>query len=292
LLANITIVSINGGEGIPVVRVTGVSVDVVDTVEILELTTDQPGDFSRYRLTIEDSRLDYFFKSSEFSFKAGCVDTSIDCKPTLEPCPPLDLVDFPVDYMARDFLSLRGALMDFARQRYPQWGELIEADVGVMVLELFAALGDELSYTQDRMAREAYLETATQRRSLRRLTRLVDYNIHDGRSGSTFLDVQVKSDAVAPLNLPAGTRVWVVADGGESLAFELGEGLADFLAGKTFSVRKEWNALLSYAFDPDAAELSAGATKMYVVNDAAEVSPRLAVGEQVGTPAARPDRAR
>jgi|JI6StandDraft_1071083.scaffolds.fasta_scaffold00232_15 hypothetical protein len=273
LLANITIVSINGGEGIPVVRVTGVSVDVVDTVEILELTTDQPGDFSRYRLTIEDSRLDYFFKSSEFSFKAGCVDTSIDCKPTLEPCPPLDLVDFPVDYMARDFLSLRGALMDFARQRYPQWGELIEADVGVMVLELFAALGDELSYTQDRMAREAYLETATQRRSLRRLTRLVDYNIHDGRSGSTFLDVQVKSDAVAPLNLPAGTRVWVVADGGESLAFELGEGLADFLAGKTFSVRKEWNALLSYAFDPDAAELSAGATKMYVVNDAAEVSP-------------------
>jgi hypothetical protein len=255
------------------VRVTGVSVDVVDTVEILELTTDQPGDFSRYRLTIEDSRLDYFFKSSEFSFKAGCVDTSIDCKPTLEPCPPLDLVDFPVDYMARDFLSLRGALMDFARQRYPQWGELIEADVGVMVLELFAALGDELSYTQDRMAREAYLETATQRRSLRRLTRLVDYNIHDGRSGSTFLDVQVKSDAVAPLNLPAGTRVWVVADGGESLAFELGEGLADFLAGKTFSVRKEWNALLSYAFDPDAAELSAGATKMYVVNDAAEVSP-------------------
>jgi hypothetical protein len=123
------------------------------------------------------------------------------------------------------------------------------------------------------MAREAYLETATQRRSLRRLTRLVDYNIHDGRSGSTFLDVQVKSDAVAPLNLPAGTRVWVVADGGESLAFELGEGLADFLAGKTFSVRKEWNALLSYAFDPDAAELSAGATKMYVVNDAAEVSP-------------------
>jgi hypothetical protein len=105
--------------------------------------------------------------------------------------------------MARDFLSLRGALMDFARQRYPQWGELVEADVGVMLLELFAALGDELSYTQDRMAREAYLETATQRRSLRRLTRLVDYNIHDGRSGSTFLDVQVKAEAVAPFD-PSG----------------------------------------------------------------------------------------
>lgn len=272
-----TIVSINGGEGVPVVRVTGVSVVIVVVdavnVETLELTTDQPGDFSRYRLTMADSRLDYFFKSSEFSFKAGCVDTRIDCKPTLDPCPPPDLVDFPVDYMARDFLSLRGALMDFARQRYPQWGELIEADVGVMVLELFAALGDELSYTQDRMAREAYLETATQRRSLRRLTRLVDYNIHDGRSGSTFLDVQVSTEAVAPLNLPAGARVWVVADEGETTVFELGRGLADFLADETFSVRQEWNALPSYAFDPDAAELPAGATEMYVVNEASAVSP-------------------
>jgi hypothetical protein len=275
LPAAFTIVSINGGEGVPVVRVTDVDVDVdvVTGVETLILTTDHPGDFSRYRLTMADSRLDYFFKSSEFSFKAGCVDTRIDCKPTLEPCPPADLVDFPVDYMARDFLSLRGALMDFARQRYPQWGELVEADVGVMLLELFAALGDELSYTQDRMAREAYLETATQRRSLRRLTRLVDYNIHDGRSGSTFLDVQVKSDAVAPLDVPAGARVWVVADEGETVTFELGEGLADYLSGKTFSVRKEWNALTSYAFDPDAAELPGGSTEIYVVNDAPEVSP-------------------
>jgi hypothetical protein len=175
--------------------------------------------------------------------------------------------------MARDFLSLRAELLAFAAQRYPQWRETVEADQGVMLLELLAALGDELGYTQDRIAREAYLATATQRRSVRRHGHLVDYNLHDGRSGGTWLDVQVKAEAVAPLALPAGARVWVVADEGETTTFELGEGLADFLSGETFSVRKEWNALVSYAFDPDAAELSAGATEMYVVNDAAEVSP-------------------
>ena len=37
--------------------------------------------------------------------------------------------------------------------------------MAVMLLEIWAALGDELAYTQDRYAREAYLGTATQRRS-------------------------------------------------------------------------------------------------------------------------------
>ena len=77
-----------------------------------------------------------------------------------------NLVNFPVDYLARDFISFRNALLDFAAQRYP-WSQTIEADAGVMLAEVMAALGDDLSYIQDRYAREAYLETATQRRSLR-----------------------------------------------------------------------------------------------------------------------------
>ncbi|MCY1061721.1 hypothetical protein [Nannocystis sp. SCPEA4] len=267
--AKISITSTSGGEGVPVVRVSGVDVDG----EVLELTVDKPGDFSRYRLHIDDPRIDYFFRSTEFTFKANCPDTRVDCEPVPEACPPADLVDFPVDYMARDFLSLRGALMDFAAQRYPQWRELVEADVGVMLLELFAALGDELSYTQDRMAREAFLETATQRRSLRRLVRLVDYDIHDGRSGSTFLDVQVKSTAVDPVVLEAGYRVWAVGDDLSTVTFEIGQGLADALSGGTYSVRKQWNALQSYAFDPDAAELPAGATEIYVKNPGPLVAP-------------------
>ena len=68
-----------------------------------------------------------------------------------------------MDYLARDFTSLRSALLDFAAQRYPNWAEVIEADGGVMLAEVMAALGDEFSYIQDRFAREAYLETATQR---------------------------------------------------------------------------------------------------------------------------------
>src|SRR5262249_33474780 len=134
----------------------------------LKLKVAHPGGFFPYRLRIDDprvtstvlSRIDPFFNDIEFSFKIGC-DNDLDCETPPVECPPDPTVDFPVDYLARDFVSLRNALLDFAAQRYPKWTFPVEADVGSMVMELMAALGDEFSYIQDRYGREAYLETAT-----------------------------------------------------------------------------------------------------------------------------------
>ena len=175
----------------------------------LEVEVAEPGDFSIYRLTIDSPRIDRFFNGVEFSFKQGCP-SNLDCKLRQAECPPPDLVDFPVDYLARDFTSLRSALLDFAAQRYPNWAEVIEADGGVMLAEVMAALGDEFSYIQDRFAREAYLETATQRRSLRWHTTLVDYPIHDGLSATTLLAIEASGGGTF---VPAGTRVWAILEG-------------------------------------------------------------------------------
>ena len=107
-------------------------------------------------------------------------------------------VDFPVDYQARDFWSMRTALLDFASQRYPRWADRLEADAAVMLVEVMSALGDDLAYHQDRVAREAHLETATQRRSLRRHARLVDYRIHDGLGAATWINVTAKAEGRFP----------------------------------------------------------------------------------------------
>ena len=45
----------------------------------------------------------------------------------------------PIDYLAKDFLSFRQALLDFSALRYPQWQERSEADFGVMFLEALSA---------------------------------------------------------------------------------------------------------------------------------------------------------
>ena len=99
---------------------------------VLVVDTEEPGGFQIYRLTLVDdhapSRIDPFFNAVEFSFKQGCP-SDFDCKPRHD-CPEEALVDWPVDYLARDFESLRNALLEFSAQRYPDWQERIPADAG------------------------------------------------------------------------------------------------------------------------------------------------------------------
>jgi hypothetical protein len=147
---------------------------------VLWMTVVAPGDFSNYTLTLQSPNLDPFFASAVFSFKARCP-SDLDCKETTPPCPPLQADVPPIDYLAKDFLSFRQALLDFSSLRYPEWQERSEADFGVMFAEALSALADDLGYTQDRIAAEASLETATQRRSVVRHARLVDYEPRPAR---------------------------------------------------------------------------------------------------------------
>lgn len=281
----VTIVSVSGGEEFAEVPVESATYRQVtldgETRTVLEVRTAHPGDFSIYRLTIIDEpedRIDRFFNGVAFSFKQGCP-SNLDCEPSDPLCPPGDFVDFPIDYLARDFTSLRNALLDYAAQRYPDWTERIEADAGVMLAEIMAALGDEFSYIQDRYAREAYLETAGQRRSLRRHTRLVDYHLHDGLSASTFLDLTV-TPATGGVFLEAGSRVWAPGQGTAPIAFELGEGLADTTTNdgdpKEFWVHPAWNEVNIHVPDSNRPCLPAGATELFLFGhfpSATEVPP-------------------
>lgn len=252
---------------------------------VLDVRTAEPGDFSIYRLTIFDEpshRIDRFFNGIEFSFKQGCP-SRLDCQPPPLECPPEATMDIPIDYLARDFVSLRHALLDFAAQRYPQWTETIEADAGVMLAEVMAALGDELSYIQDRYAREGYLETATQRRSLRRHTRLVDYHIHDGSTPTTVLDLRVNpsvSGGTGGIFVEAGRRVWAHGQGEAPIPFELGDGLADTTADdgnpRRFWIHETWNELPVHVPDSGDPCLPVGATELFLrgtVPTASQVPP-------------------
>ena len=62
----------------------------------------------------------------------------------------------------------------------PGWTERSTPDVGIALVELLAYVADELSYRQDAVATEAYLQTGAPRTSLRRHARLVDYVVHEG----------------------------------------------------------------------------------------------------------------
>lgn len=178
----VTAATITGGDCFPTVKVNPIhNSDWSNDPEgcpLLTLTVAAPGDFSRYTLTLTTSPsvsvLDPFFSQVTFSFKVLCP-SDLDCVPPSPDCPPLSADLPPIDYLAKDFLSFRQALSDFSALRYPDWQERSEADFGVMFMEALCALADDLSYTQDRIAAESTLETATQRRSILHHARLVDY---------------------------------------------------------------------------------------------------------------------
>ena len=219
---------ISGGETIPTIAVQPVEPNdwgIDDGRIIVTLRVASPGDFSSYALTLSSPVLDPFFDHVTFSFKALCP-SDLDCEPTPAPCPPLKGNPPPIDYLAKDFLSFRGALMDFSTLRYPQWQERSEADFGVMFLEALSALADDLSYSQDHVAAEAAFTTATQRRSVVRHAQLVDYAPGPNLSSSVMLQFDV---AAGVTHIPDGLTVLARAPDGSLIYFETGTGLVQRL---------------------------------------------------------------
>ena len=86
--------------------------DVTLQRRYLQIEVIEPGTFADYRLHIDDARIDPGFNDVTFSFKVGC-DDDLDCAEPVDLCPPLDGADVDIDYLARDFVSLRNALLDF-----------------------------------------------------------------------------------------------------------------------------------------------------------------------------------
>lgn len=264
LAASVTAATITGGETIPVVAVLPPLSWGTDPAgrPMLDLKVATPGDFSTYtlRLITTTPLLDPFFDHVEFSFKAGCPST-VDCESPEPTCPPLPDNAPPIDYLAKDFQSFRKALSDFSALRYPAWQERSEADFGVMFMEALASLADDLSYQQDRIAAEAWLETATERRSLVRLARLVDYEPRVATAARVLLELQMVATATGPI--PAGLMVSALAPDGTPVDFETGTGLDDDVK---YLARPEWNTLHPYWWDDQQRCLLPGTTEMWIEN--------------------------
>lgn len=185
------------------VRIRDIEVLKVEASEKhLVVEVDKAGDFSIYRLEIKSDQLDPVYSQCDFSFKAGCPSRLDPKKTNLYPATPS--IGPIIDYNAKDYASFRKALLDLIPTIIPDWEERHEADFGIMLLELLAYTGDQLSYFQDSVANESYLETALQRISVRRHARLIDYRMHDGASARAFLCFCVENEQII---LPRGTQV-------------------------------------------------------------------------------------
>jgi len=156
--------------------------------------------------------LDPFFTRAPFSL---LPDGTADLDPRPAPLPPAEPPpDLAIDYLARDYASFRRLLLDRLALLMPGWAERRAADLGVALVELMAGAADQLSYYQDAVATEAYLDTARLRTSVRRHARLIDYPMHEGCNARAWVQIQVSGELV----LPRGARLLTRAGTGPLLA--------------------------------------------------------------------------
>jgi hypothetical protein len=80
-----------------------------------------------------------------------------------------------VDYTSRDYLSIRDDLLALIPTFAPQWTNRDAADFGIVLLQMFAYMGDLQSYYTDRAGNEAFISTASKRSSILRHAALLDY---------------------------------------------------------------------------------------------------------------------
>lgn len=204
-------VRITGGRrirDIEVERIRIIRAQAPDVDDCLEVRVNKTGDFSTYTLCLvaldEEGRptdepfpnFDPRYHCLDFTFKVDCP-SDLDCK-TEETCPPPAYDEPEFNYLAKDYASFRQLILDRLALLMPDWEERHAPDLGITLVEILAYAGDHLSYYQDAVATEAYLDTSRQRISVRRHARLVDYPMHEGCNARAWVHVHTTGDSALP----------------------------------------------------------------------------------------------
>jgi len=111
-----------------------------------------------------------------------------------------------IDYLARDYASFRQELLSLIPQKLPEWTDRSEADFGVVLIELFSYMADILSYYQDRIANEAFLTTAQERRSVIQHLRLIGYEMAPAAPASAALSIIVGNNQNQTIEIRKGDQ--------------------------------------------------------------------------------------
>lgn len=238
----------------------------------LVVRTDAAGDFSRYTLALVAGAgsdapppgFDPLLSRIDFSFKVECPSDA-DCA-EVRTCPPEAKPVPAIDYLAKDYPSIRRLMLDRLSLLAPGWRERSAADVGVMLVELLAYAADHLSYRQDAVANEAYLATARRRSSVRRHARLVDYRLHEGCNARTWVQVRAAAGSfVVARGTPLLTRVAgapaVLRPATRELQRALDAGAIVFEVARSTRVHAACNELAFHTWGDDGCCLPRGSTE-------------------------------
>jgi photosystem II stability/assembly factor-like uncharacterized protein len=154
-------------------------------------------------------------------------------------------------------------------------------DFLVGLFKAWASVGDVLSFYQERIANEGYLRTATERRSIGELARMVGDELAPGCAATAYLAFTIvsASDTPSRVRIPSGTTIRNAANPNRPVV--------TFETSEDFDARAAWNALPAHIRTVLQTEsIQAGQTELQIAGRPAELAPGsviLIVGRREGT---------
>jgi len=108
-------------------------------------------------------------------------------------------------------------------------------DPAIALLDSWSVVGDVLTFYQERIANEGYLRTATERRSVLELARLVGYTLRPGVASTVYFAYTLEDKQLDPVEIPVGARAQSIP-GPDELP-------QSFETSENWITRSEWNNL-------------------------------------------------
>jgi hypothetical protein len=225
--------SLNGPNGAPLDG-TVRPVLVNDTTLLVDFANRGPRGLSTARLLSGGADpLHPFFAAASFDFFIDCPGG--DCRESSIAPEAASTRQPALDYTTKDFDGFVQVAQNWALSTDPAWGDLSPASTEQMLLELLAHHAEMLSLHQDRVAQEAFIDSARERLSLRRHAAFLGLSLDEGACATTVVAIDVAPGQAG--FLPAGTRI--VRNEGQ------GRITATFVTATDAALDNLWNAGLS-----------------------------------------------
>lgn len=170
-----------------------------------------------------------------------------------------------INYYTKDFAGIRSELINFTKKHFPTtYTSFDDASIGMLLIELNAAVGDMLSFNIDKVAQETTLSYAQERRSILNIARTMGYKIPFKRPAVTIVDfnvdVPVNGDSFDLTYAPLIVRGAEVIGGGQSF-----ETINDIDFSSPFSANGTPNRIITPNIDNTGNIISYTLTKRELV---------------------------
>lgn len=181
-----------------------------------------------------------------------------------------------INYLARDFESIKGELMTFTKKYYPELMDSFnDASVGTWFIDLMSAVGDDLSYHTDRMYQETNLDSANLRSSVLNAARLNGVKIPGPKCSMCEVEISV----VIPISTTSNSNPdWDYAPllkrgstvGNSQYEFELSEDVdfnsqfnSDGISNRKFTPMRNGNNFIHHYKVTKTVLVYGGTTRIY-----------------------------